>query len=204
MNIDETSWLEKARDGDEYAFTHLVEAYQRAVFNLCFRMLGNREDAEDASQETFLRAFRSLKRYDMNRPFSTWLLSIAAHHCIDLIRRRKMRIVSVEDLPWPDLPDPSQAVEDSLVTAQERSRIQQLLAVLGATDRSIVILYYWYEFSYQEISETLHLTPSAIKSRLHRARQTMAQTWKELNGQPHDANAPALDERNIFVERMLL
>jgi len=78
--VNESEWLIKAQRGDPEAFTCLLEAYQRPVFNLCYRMLGNAQDAEDAAQETFLRAYQHLKRYDNSRPFSTWLLSIAAHY----------------------------------------------------------------------------------------------------------------------------
>ena len=93
MLEDEKRWLQEARAGDEEAFSRIVEAYQRPVFNLCYRMLGERTLAEDAAQETFLRAFLGLKRYDPKRPFITWLLSIASHHCIDRLRRRRLRLV---------------------------------------------------------------------------------------------------------------
>ena len=106
-----SEWLKKAQRGDAQAFTSLLEAYERPVFNLCYRMLGNAQDAEDAAQETFLRAYQSMRRYDNSRPFSTWLLSIAAHYCIDQIRKRRVQIVSVEELPVPDLPDVSPGME---------------------------------------------------------------------------------------------
>ncbi len=111
MQDTEAQWLNLAQKGDPQAFSQLVETYQRPVYNLCYRMLGTAEDAEDASQETFLRAYKSMKRYDNSRPFSTWLLSIAAHYCIDQIRKRRMTIVSIEDLPVPDVPDSSPGLE---------------------------------------------------------------------------------------------
>jgi RNA polymerase sigma-70 factor (ECF subfamily) len=77
--------LNQVQLGNQEAFTQLVETYQRPVYNLCYRMLGSSEEAEDASQETFLRVYKNIKRYDHKRPFSTWLLSIA-HHCIDQLR----------------------------------------------------------------------------------------------------------------------
>jgi RNA polymerase sigma-70 factor (ECF subfamily) len=84
--------LEKAIQGDEEAFASLVDLYQVPVYNLCFRMLGDSSEAEEAAQETFLRAFLGIKRYDQSNP-STWLLSIAAHYCIVQLRRRKMTLV---------------------------------------------------------------------------------------------------------------
>lgn len=179
----ESDWIIGAQQGDDLAFARLVEAYQRPVFNLCYRMLGNTQDAEDASQEAFLRAYRSLRSYDNARAFSTWLLSIAAHHCIDQIRRRRP-IVSVEELPVPDLPDGSVNLETKLSKKEERIKIRNLLNALEPTDRATVIMYYWYDFSYAEISQALKLTESAVKSRLHRARRLMSQRWLDENSPP--------------------
>jgi RNA polymerase sigma-70 factor (ECF subfamily) len=180
----ETQWIFQAQKGDPQAFSQLVEAYQRPVFNMCYRMLGSAEDAEDAAQETFLRAYKSLQRYDDNRPFSTWLLSIAAHYCIDQIRRRRMAVVSIEDLPVPDLPDPSPGLESKISGMEERRVIRAMLDDLEPTDRSAVIMYYWYDFSYEEICRALSLSLPAVKSRLHRARRAMAQAYLEKQVQP--------------------
>lgn len=186
MNLPDPqpSWIRAAQQGDPQAFTSLVETYQRPVYNLCYRMLGNAEDAEDAAQETFLRAYKSLGSYDNNRSLSTWLLSIAAHYCIDQIRRRRLPLVSIEDLPMPDLPDKGLDVETKLGNKEERSRIRRLLEALEPTDRALVVMYYWYDFSYQEIGQSLKLTESAVKSRLHRARRAMAQRWLEQQPVP--------------------
>ena len=142
-------------------------------------MLNNAEDAEDAAQETFLRAYKNIARYDPKRSFSTWLLSIAAHYCIDQIRRRHMQLVGIEDLPIPDLRDHKPGPESQVFETEEQRRIRRLLTALDTTDRAVVVMYYWYEFSYREISEALSLTESAIKSRLHRARRAMARQWME-------------------------
>lgn len=179
MQEQESGWVIQAQSGDPQAFTSLVETYQRPVYNLCYRMLGNAEDAEDAAQETFLRAYKSIRNYDNQRAFSTWVLSIAAHYCIDQIRRRRMPLVSIEDLPLPDLPDHEPGIEARLTAQEERRRVRTLLAGLDPTDRALVIMYYWYDFSYEEIGQALKLTESAVKSRLHRARRAMAQRWME-------------------------
>jgi RNA polymerase sigma-70 factor (ECF subfamily) len=189
----ESSWLIEAQKGDAEAFTNLVVAYQRPVYNLCYRMLANVEDAEDAAQETFLRAYKSLGHYDNSRPFSTWVLSIAAHYCIDQIRRRRMLVVSIEDLPIPDLPERGPDMETKLSGKEERARLRTLLDTLEPTDRALVVMYYWYDFSYEEISQALKLTESAVKSRLHRARRAMAQRWLEK------APAPTLAVERITV-----
>ena len=97
MQDEESLWIVMAQKGDPEGFTNLVESYQTPVYNLCYRMLGNATEAEDAAQEAFLRAYTSIKRYDKDRPFATWLLSIAAHYCIDQIRKRRMSLISRED-----------------------------------------------------------------------------------------------------------
>lgn len=187
MQDDEARWLAQAQKGDPQAFSLIVEQYQRPVYNLCYRMLGNAQDAEDAAQETFLRVYKAMNRYDTKRSFSSWLLSIAAHFCIDQIRKRRFKIVSVEDLPVPDLPDVSPGLETKLKDKEERLRIRALLDVLDPTDRAAVVLYYWYDYSYKEISHTLSLSGSAVKSRLHRARRAMAGQW--IDGKPQTLNA---------------
>jgi len=178
---NEADWLFQAQNGDSQAFSRLLEKYQKPVYNLCYRMLGNAEDAEDAAQETFLRAFKSLKRYDNSRPFSTWVLSIAAHYCIDQIRRQRQVTISIEDLVVPDVPDPAPGLETVLGKKEEQRRIRAILDKLEATDRAAVIMYYWYDFSYEEICQALSLSLSAVKSRLHRARRAMAQQWMLQN-----------------------
>jgi RNA polymerase sigma-70 factor, ECF subfamily len=174
----EAQWIVQAQAGDDGAFARLVEAYQRPVYNLCYRMLGDPYEAEDAAQEAFLRAYRAIRRYDNNRPFATWLLSIASHYCIDQIRRRRMQVVSMEVLPGETIPDKGIGPEAAMRIGEDQKQVQDLLASLAPTDRSAVILYYWYEYSYEEIADTLSLSVSAVKSRLHRARKALAETWQ--------------------------
>ncbi|MDP3185477.1 MAG: sigma-70 family RNA polymerase sigma factor, partial [Anaerolineales bacterium] len=104
---DEMAWIVQAQNGSDEAYTHLVEAYQTRVYNLCYRMLGEPEAAEDAAQETFLKVYQNLARYDRGRPFATWLLAIAAHHCIDRLRRRRFITFSIDedDEAQMELPD---------------------------------------------------------------------------------------------------
>ncbi len=179
MNEEQT-WIFQAQQGNDEAFTRLVEHYQTPVFNLCYRMLGEPELAEDAAQESFLRAYQNLSRYDRQRPFATWLLSIAAHHCIDRLRRRRFVIFSLDaeredddrptELPDMDAINP----EQEAIRREEQEGIQTALRGLDATDRAAIVLRYWYDFSEVEIAESLNLTVSAVKSRLHRARKAVA------------------------------
>lgn len=169
-------WVEDALDGDQDAFAELVNTYQNAVYNLCYRMLGERTEAEDATQEAFIRAYLNLERYDPARSFKTWLLSIASNHAIDRLRRRRLTWLSLEE-PLPpnvllssDEPEP----EDATIRDERSQAVQALLNELSTEYRAAVILRYWYDYSYAEIADTLDTTESAIKSRLFRARQALA------------------------------
>lgn len=181
----EQAWLDQARGGSKEAFSRLVEAYQTPVFNLTYRMLGNRGEAEEAAQETFLRAYARLHRYDPAYKFSTWMLSIASNHCIDILRKRRIVWLSLDE-PLPaefapqlssDRPDPERAMEDTEIEDQVRA----LLDELQPDYRAAVILRYWYELSYEEIAEAMDTTVSAIKSRLFRARKMLAAAARETD-----------------------
>ena len=170
-------WVEQALAGDQAAFGELVRLHQNAVYNLAYRMLGERGEAEDAAQETFLRAYAHLDRYDAERPFRTWLLSIASNHCIDRLRKRRLTWLSLEEPlpPHPALNSGEIEPEDAVISNERGSDIQRILAELPADYRAAVILRYWYDMPYTEIAEVLHTTESAVKSRLFRARQTLAE-----------------------------
>lgn len=178
LSRDETEWLVLAQNGDDEAFTQLVEKYQHPVYNLCYRMLGDSQEAEDAAQEAFWRAYQAIKRYDRNRPFATWLLSITAHYCIDLQRKRRLPALEIDDWMEEVLPDTMPDPEKVTGAKEERERIHQMLSVLNPQDRAAIILRYWYEFSEEEISRTLNLSVSAVKSRLHRARLKFASIYQ--------------------------
>lgn len=169
-------WIERARHGDEEAFTMLVEAYQTPVFNLCYRMLGESTAAEDAAQETFWRVWQKIKSYDPQRSFSTWVLSIAAHYCIDQQRKQKITIFELDEYPDFDLGDPHMPnPEITVITNEEEETLHRMINQLNPPDRAAVILKYWYGCSEEEISQMLSLTVSAVKSRLHRARRQLAE-----------------------------
>lgn len=169
-------WVRAAIDGDQDAFAELVYTYQDSVYNLCYRMLYERTEAEDAAQEAFLRAYLNLQRYDPSRSFKTWLLTIASNHCIDRLRRRRLQWLSIDD-PLPNLslssdePEP----EDATILSEQSKALQDLLNELNPEYRAAVVLRYWYDYSYTEIADILDTTESAIKSRLFRARQILGE-----------------------------
>jgi RNA polymerase sigma-70 factor, ECF subfamily len=174
VNIDR-EWIDKACLGDEEAFTKLVEAYQNPVYNMCYRMLGEAGAAEDAAQETFWRAYQNLKRYDPQRSFITWILSIAAHYCIDQQRKHRIALFELDEFPDFDLGDPSLPTPEKQISLNEEdSALHKLINTLQPVDRAAVIMKYWHECSEEEISEMLDLSVSAVKSRLHRSRKQLA------------------------------
>ncbi len=190
---DETTWIIQGLQGDDEAFTNLVETYQKPVYNLCYRMLGEPEAAEDAAQETFLKVYQNLARYDRQRSFATWLLSIAAHHCIDKLRRRRFISFSIDedeegqtDLPDRFAPDP----EAETAKRQEHEHLHNCLQSLDPTDRAVVIMRYWQDCSELEIAHALKLTVPAVKSRLHRARRALADLLEEKPAQVRAERKP--------------
>lgn len=172
----EQELLRQALEGNLDMFGELVQLYQQPIFNLAYRMLGDPQEAEDAAQEAFIRAYSHLGNYDTNRPFKTWLFSIASNHCIDRLRKRRLTWVSIDEPlpPHPALVSDQHDPEQSLLDQERSMMVQELLHELSPDYRAAVILRYWYDMSYAEIAETLETTESAIKSRLFRARQTLA------------------------------
>ncbi|MCU0496834.1 MAG: sigma-70 family RNA polymerase sigma factor [Anaerolineae bacterium] len=171
-----TQWVNAAIDGDQEAFAEIVYSFQDAVFNLCYRLLGDSAEAEDAAQEAFLKAYGNLHRYDSERSFKTWLLTIASNHCIDRLRKRRMTTVSIDE-PIPatlSLASRDLQPEQAAIQQERSRRMQALLEQLPEDYRLSVVLRYWYDYSYQEIADIMNSTESAIKSRLFRARQMLA------------------------------
>ncbi len=168
--------VEGILNGDPQAFTELVERYQESVYNLAYRMLGDSFEAEDATQEAFIRAYRHLARYDTTRSFKTWLLTIASNHCIDRLRKRRMVRLSLDDLfpTHPALASKEPSPEEATVKNERSARMQDMLNTLAPTYRAVIVLRYWYDMSCAEIANTLATREGTVKSRLFRARQMLA------------------------------
>jgi RNA polymerase sigma-70 factor (ECF subfamily) len=175
-DLEQTMWLTQTKNGDSMAFSYIVDKYQRPVYNLCYRMLNKADDAEDAAQEIFIRAYSKLDSYDGTGKFSTWLFSIASHYCIDKLRKHHFKLVPWDDLgSWYHFPEQDTAQpEKVLIEAEATQAVRTLLEVLPPDYRMAIILKYWYAMPYQEIAQTLETTVSAIKSKLFRARKMMA------------------------------
>jgi RNA polymerase sigma-70 factor (ECF subfamily) len=174
QQAEEIGWIEQTLRGEQVAFGQLMHRYAGAVYNLAYRMLGDAQDAEDASQEIFLRAYTRLTSFDRTRRFSTWLLSIASNYCIDRLRRRRFAWLTLDDVAFA-LPSHERGPERSALEREERDRVQAALRRLPDHYRLVLVLRYWQEMSYNEIAEVTGLTESALKTRLHRARHMLAE-----------------------------
>jgi len=187
VNEEESAWVERALAGDRAAFSRIVESYQTPVYNLAYRMLGNEAEAEDAAQETFLRAYTQLHTYRPEYKLSTWLLAIASHYCVDRLRRRRFTWISTDEEPAQQILESfvdQEAPEQALLAAEESDQVQAMLNSLDPMYRIPIILRYWYDLSYQEIAQALKISEAAVKTRLHRGRQQLA---VRLRAQPEAA-----------------
>lgn len=177
--IEDTTLVRRTLAGDQEAFSALVEKYKDPVFNVAYRMLGNPTEAEDVAQEAFVRAYTQLHTYKDSHRFSTWLLSIASHLSIDQLRRRRFLALPLENVPFLEwIADVGPSPEQSALRRETADDMQRILDTLPVKYRAVLLLRYWHDFSYEEIAQTLELTPALVKARLHRARELVARTMK--------------------------
>jgi RNA polymerase sigma factor (sigma-70 family) len=154
-----------------------VRRYQRQVYSVLLRVVRRPEDAEDLAQETFVRMFRALDRYDPERPFTAWLFTIATRLGIDHLRRRRVQTLSLtvtepgstEDRTI-DVEDPGPGPEELASHAEEERRTKDLIDSLPEHYRIVVVLRHQQDLSYEEIAEALNLPLGTVKARIHRAR----------------------------------
>ncbi len=178
--------VKKAKAGDARAYDQLMSLYHDAVFNIILRMVHNRQEAEDLTQETFIKAYHSIGSFNEDYAFSTWLFKIATNHCIDFFRKRKLVTFSMDEpIKYKDeeisfeyaTKDPD--VEKSMV-ANEKSRIiRQAIEKLPDKYRMAIILRHHEEKSYEEIAEILDLPLGTVKARIFRAREMLKKILKD-------------------------
>ena len=169
MVDDDAVLVRQCLDGDEAAMRDFVERFQGAVFGLCFRMLAHREDAEDVAQDVFLRAFRSLHRWDFERPLKPWLLTIAANRCRTVFEKRMRQPAATEHVE--NLPDDSASTQ----ARELKEELQAALEKLRHDYRICFTLFYQQELSCAEIGEILGRPAGTVKTWLHRARRELAE-----------------------------
>jgi RNA polymerase sigma-70 factor (ECF subfamily) len=162
--------------GDPDAFGELIHVYQAEVFNAALRMLGNRQDAEDAAQETFLRAYRAIHSFDPQRPPGPWLKKIAVNVCLNRLERRGTLALEDEDLVSTQEPGP----ETRSLDGERRAEIRHALLSLPPRYRAAIELRHFQDLSYAEMAEALGRPMSFVKSDLFRARKLLAKRLKDM------------------------
>jgi RNA polymerase sigma-70 factor (ECF subfamily) len=188
MEVDAGGAVERARSGDSDAFRLLVEQHSRAIFRLAFRMTGNEQDAEDVVQETFLRAYKQLDRYEARSSFSTWLFRIASNYSLDLIRSRKRHEDKrergsdeerdiLQSIPM-DTPGPDRIVYGSEV----RERVSAALNELSPQERAAFVLRHFEGQSIEEIGAALGTGTNATKHSIFRAVQKLRKNLEPVVG----------------------
>jgi len=173
----ERALVERTRRGDVHAFGELVRRYQQSVFNVCYRMFGQRQDAEDMTQEAFIRAFQRLETFDLERPFGPWIRRVAANLCLNQLKRRRESRLQLDDefdRPANDGIGPEAKQELRETAAQVRAAILEL----PTHYRAVVELRHFQEMNYREIAQELKLPLNTVRSQLFRARKMLAKRLK--------------------------
>ena len=186
MELTDSVAVAQARDGDSGAFRVLVERHSRNLFRLAYRMTGHQEDAEDVVQETFLRAYRQLAKFDDRASFGTWLYRIAANCSLDLIRARKRRSENQESPeegaldPIQSLPDAAPTPERLALSSEVERRLAGALDDLSEMERAAFVLRHYEGMCIDDISRTLGVQPNAAKHSVFRAVQKLRRALEPL------------------------
>ncbi len=184
-HLSDGNLVEQTLAGDNAAFRALVERHSAAVFNTAYRLLGNRADAADTAQDTFLRAYRALNTFRTDAPLKPWLCRIAANVALNRLKRRKPT-VSLDDHPAGSeplaIPDFSAEPQRTLLRAERDRALRQAILALPPDQRTIIELRHFQELSYAEIADTLKISVANVKVKLFRARKALRRyLQKEIN-----------------------
>lgn len=172
---EEVSLLRASLQGDTEAWGEMISRYKDAVFGLCLGFMRNRADAEDVSHDAFIRAYLNLRRYDLERRFSTWLFTIAANLCRNKLRYSKNHPSTEEPLQIQGGTDPAK-----LVGADDRqAKIRAALAKMPYSYRAPLVLRFYNELPYQEISDILSIPEGTVKTRIHRGKAMLKDLFEE-------------------------
>ncbi|NJD03334.1 MAG: sigma-70 family RNA polymerase sigma factor [Ruminiclostridium sp.] len=181
MSDREKDLLEGAKSGDVAAFEQLIESYQKKIFNMALRMLGNYDDAGDLTQEVLIRIYKSIRSFKEQSSFSTWIYRITTNVCLDEIRRRKNRkVISLDEEIKLDDGDMKRQIESDEPSPEETAEAEDLkkivndaIARLSEEHRIAIVLRDIQGLSYEEIAEVLKCPEGTVKSRINRARQAL-------------------------------
>src|SRR5579863_2018387 len=182
MELNDVLAVSRARSGDTDAFRVLVERHSRSLFRLAFRMTGNQQDAEDVVQESFLRAYKQLGKFDERASFGTWLYRIAANCSLDLVRSRKRRQehLAPQEPDGPEfddtvgnLPSAEPTPERMALSGEVRGRVEEAMKELSPTERTAFVLRHFEGMCIEDVSRVLECAPGAAKHSVFRAVQKL-------------------------------
>ena len=171
MNASDIDVINQCLGGDIGAFEVLVERYKKLVFNTAYRMMGNREEAEDVTQEAFIRIYNSLSRYNPEFKFSTWALKITTNLCLDYLRKRKGETLPIEE--QFNLCDDGLTPEEEYMRKENQKMVLEAINKLPDKYKEFIILFHQRNLSYQEIMDITGESLTIVKNRLYRARQML-------------------------------
>ncbi len=172
--------IDKILEGDTNAFSVLVDRYKDLVFTLALRMVKNREEAEEVSQDTFIKVYKSLNKFKGNSKFSTWIYRVAYNTCLDRIKRikREYNVVAIDEFTEHHVKTLDNAL-DQMEEQEHKDKIQQCLQLLPSDDSFLLTLYYFEEQSLEEISKVVGLTANNVKVKLFRSRKKLTTILKD-------------------------
>ena len=166
--------LKRALNGDISAFEELVSSNEKRIYNLCYRMMKNEQDAQDMAQEALIKAWRNLRNFNLKAAFSTWLYKIAINTCLDELRKRKNNTQSIENLKEKGHTIKDEKTQNFTEDSDLRYGITQAMDKLKPKEKLIVVLKDVQGYSYEEISEILNCPVGTVRSRLSRSRNKLA------------------------------
>ena len=185
MKETDSNLINQAKAGDSKAYDKLLKKYKNSVYNLVIRMVRNSHEAEDLTQEAFIKAFNSLSSFNEEFAFSTWLYKIATNNCIDFFRKRKLQTYSLDKpIQYKDseiqheIPDPDLTPEKSIEASERSIIIRDAINNLPEKYRKAIELRHSEEKSYEEISDILRLPLGTVKARIFRAREMLNKALK--------------------------
>jgi RNA polymerase sigma-70 factor (ECF subfamily) len=169
-----------AQKGDERAYRTLLTKYERAVFNICLKMVRNREEARDLSQEAFMKVFSMLDRYNPSYAFSNWLFKITSNLCIDSMRKRRVSTLPMDEPIQSSKGEferqyasPTDTPDKTLAKKERMALLARAIDSLPDHYRIMIVLRHQQDLSYEEIAETLDVPLGTVKARIHRAREML-------------------------------
>ena len=177
--------IQRCLQGDELAWNTIVEQYRRKVFNVAYKFVGRHEEAEDLTQDIFIKIFKSLGTFDRRANFQTWLISVSRNLCIDHYRSVRQERQTIDYQVDPNELSPVAHEPGPIAAIEQQDRVlllREALAALPESLRKAVLMRDIQELTYQEIADKLHLPEGTVKSRINRGRTELARQIRKLRG----------------------